>query len=59
MAKRRKLPKLSICKIHPERFRRMSPDQLMNIWARLGASVPSRTKANSLIKGIVSNLAAA
>lgn len=37
----------------------MSPDQLMKIWARLGMSAPSRTKANSLIKGIVSNLAAA
>lgn len=57
--KRRKLPKLDVCKIHPKRFRRMSPDQLMNVWARLGASAPSRTNANSLVKGIVSNLAAA
>lgn len=37
----------------------MSPDQLMNIWVRLGASAPSRTNANSLVKGIVTNLAAA
>src|SRR3990172_3241774 len=59
MAKRKRLPKLDICKIHPQRFRRMSPDQLMKIWVRLGASAPSRTNANSLIKGIVSNLAAA
>ncbi len=57
--KRRKLPKLDVCKIHPKRFRLMSPDQLMNVWARLGASAPSRTNANSLVKGIVSNLAAA
>lgn len=56
---RRRLPKLNICKIHPKRFRGMSPDQLMKVWARLGMSAPSRTKANSLVKGIVSNLAAA
>ena len=56
---KRKLPKLDVCKVHPARFRRMSPDQLMKVWARLGASRVSRTKVNSLLKGIVSNLAAA
>lgn len=59
MAKRRRLPKLDVCKIRPKRFRAMSADQLMKVWVRLGASAPSRTKANSLVKGIVSNLAAA
>jgi hypothetical protein len=55
----RKLPKLNICKLHPKRFRAMSSDQLMNVWARLGMSRVSRTNANSLMKGLVSNLAAA
>jgi hypothetical protein len=55
---RRRLPKLDLCRIRPERFHRLSDDQLMKIWGRLGASAPSRTTANSLVKGIVSNLAA-
>lgn len=56
---RRRLPKLDACKVHPERFRRMSPDQLMKVWVRLGMSAPSRTNINGLLKGLVSNLAAA
>lgn len=57
--RRRRLPKLDACKVKPERFRRLSADQLMKVWGRLGASAPSRTRINSLVKGIVSNLAAA
>ena len=37
----------------------MTPDQLMNVWKRLGASAPSHRKINQRIKGLVSNLAAA
>ena len=37
----------------------MSADQLMKIWARLGASAPGKSKTNAMIKGLVSNLAAA
>ncbi len=57
--KRRKVPKPNLCKIRPKRFRAMSADQLMKIWARLGASAPTHRRANQIIKGIVSNLAAA
>lgn len=56
---RRRLPKIDPCKVDLKRLRKLSSNQLMNIWARLGASAPSRTTANSLLKGIVSNLAAA
>lgn len=56
---RRRLPKLDPCKVNLKRLRKLSPDALMNVWARLGASAPSRTKVNSLLKGIVSNYAAA
>lgn len=56
---RRRLPKLDACKVKPDRFRRLSADQLMKVWGRLGAGAPSRTEVNSLVKGIVSNLAAA
>jgi hypothetical protein len=56
---RRALPKFDVCKVRPERFRRMSADQLMKVWARLGASAPARRESISLVKGIVSNLAAA
>lgn len=55
---RRRLPKLNACKVRPERFHRMTEEQLMNVWSRLGASAPSRTEINSLLKGLVSNLAA-
>lgn len=56
---RRRLPKLDPCKVNLKRLRKLSPDALMNVWVRLGSSAPSRTKVNSLLKGIVSNLAAA
>lgn len=59
MGKRKRLPKLDPCKVNLKRLRKLSADQLMNVWSRLGASAPSRTTANSLLKGIVSNLAAA
>lgn len=59
MAKRRKVPKPQLCKLKPRRFRAMSADQLMNIWARLGASAPGKSRVNAMIKGLVSNLAAA
>jgi hypothetical protein len=59
MAKRRKVPRPQLCKLKPRRFRAMSADQLMNIWARLGASAPGHSRVNSMIKGLVSNLAAA
>ncbi len=57
--KRRRLPKLDPCKVNLKRLRKLSSDQLMNVWVRLGASVPSRTNVNSLLKGIVTNYAAA
>jgi hypothetical protein len=56
---RRKLPTLNPCKVDLKRLRKLSSDQLMSVWARLGASRVSRTHANSLLKGIVSNYAAA
>lgn len=56
---RRRLPKIDPCKVNLKRLRRLSSDALMNVWARLGASAPSRTRVNSLLKGIVSNYAAA
>lgn len=56
---RRRYPKIDICKLHPERFRDMSPTQLMNVWARLGASAPAHPRVIQKIKGLVSNLAAA
>ena len=54
-----RLPKLDPCRIHVDRLKALSSDQLMKIWGRLGASRPSRTRVNGLLKGIVSNLAAA
>lgn len=56
---RRRLPKINVCKVDLKKLRRLSSDQLMSVWARLGASSVSRTHANSLLKGIVSNYAAA
>jgi len=56
---RRKLPKFDLCKLRPDRFRSMSDDQLMRVWARLGASAPSHKKLHQTIKALVSNLAAA
>ena len=55
----RRLPKLDPCKVNLSRIRRLNENQLMAIWKRLGASRVSRTTINSLLKGIVSNLAAA
>lgn len=59
MKRRRRLPRLDPCKVHLGRLRKLNEHQLMKVWSRLGASTPSRTTANSLLKGIVSNLAAA
>ena len=59
MSRRRRLPKIDPCKVNLKRMRRLSSDALMNGWARRGASAPSRTRVNSLLKGIVSNYATA
>lgn len=50
---RRKLPKIDLCRLRPERFRDMSSDQLMSVWARLGMSAPAHRKVNQKIKALV------
>lgn len=56
---RRKLPKLDACKLRPERLKRLSAAQLMKVWGRLGASSVPHRRIVGLVKGYVSNLAAA
>lgn len=56
MARKRNL---NICKVRPDRFRDMTPDQLMNVWKRLGASAPAARKINQKVKALVVALAVA
>ncbi len=41
MAKRKRLPKLDPCKVNLKRLRKLSADQLMNVWARLAPLILS------------------
>jgi hypothetical protein len=59
MAKRRRLPKIDPCKVNIRRLKNLSERQLMSVWVSLGASRVSHTNTNSLLKGIVTNYAAA
>ena len=50
---------IDVCAVNLAKMRRLGPDALLAIWAKLGASHPTRDNATRLVKNYAANLMAA
>jgi hypothetical protein len=60
MARRRRRDPYTIdlCAVNLAKMRKLSPDALLKIWTKLGASHPTRDRGTQLIKAYASNVMA-